>query len=156
MRYPVWIHPTADGKTPMCEALGRVKEMLERWLLEHPRGFPPTVLHLTDGESSDGDPNEIGQQIMSLGTDDGAVLLFNCHISTRRSAKIEYPTDEAFPARRIRAFAVSDFESTCPLTFSRLPRNSASTPWMVPEDLFSMAIHHPSFSFMKSARVSPG
>ena len=32
---------------------------------------------------------------MSLGTDDGAVLLFNCHISTRRSSKIEYPIDES-------------------------------------------------------------
>jgi hypothetical protein len=78
----------------MCEALARVQEILRGWLLEHPRGFPPTVLHLTDGESSDGDPNEIGRQIMSVGTDDGAVLLFNCHISTRRSAKIEYPTEE--------------------------------------------------------------
>jgi len=94
VRYPVWIHPTADGKTPMCEALGKVKMVLEQWLLEHPRGFPPTILHLTDGESSDGDPSELGQQIMSLGTDDGAVLLFNCHISSRRSAKIEYPTGE--------------------------------------------------------------
>ena len=95
VRYPVWIHPAADGKTPMCEALGKVKMVLEQWLQEHPRGFPPTILHLTDGESSDGDPNEIGRQIMSLGTDDGAVLLFNCHISSRRSAKIEYPTAES-------------------------------------------------------------
>src|SRR5678815_201877 len=94
VRYPVWIHPAAYGKTPMCEALARVQEILRGWLIEHPRGFPPTVLHLTDGESSDGDPNEIGRQIMSLGTDDGAVLLFNCHISTRRSAKIEYPPEE--------------------------------------------------------------
>jgi len=36
----------------------------------------------------------VGRQIMSLGTDDGHVLLFNCHISTRRAAKIEYPTAE--------------------------------------------------------------
>ena len=98
VRFPVWIHPSADGKTPMCEALARVREILVHWLAEHPRGFPPTVLHLTDGESSDGDPNEIGQQIMSLRTDDGHVLLFNCHISTRRTAKIEYPTgDGALP-----------------------------------------------------------
>ena len=118
VRYPVWIHPTADGKTPMCEALAKVKEVLERWLAEHPRGFPPTVLHLTDGESSDGDPNEIGQQIMSLGTDDGSVLLFNCHISTRRSGKIEYPTDErALPDGFARAlFQIS----------SRLPANFLS------------------------------
>ena len=118
VRYPVWIHPTADGKTPMCDALGKVKEVLERWLMEHPRGFPPTVLHLTDGESSDGDPNEIGQQIMSLGTDDGSVLLFNCHISSRRSAKIEYPIDERSLAD---GFARSLFEIS-----SRLPANFLS------------------------------
>jgi hypothetical protein len=115
VRYPVWIHPASDGKTPMCEALARAKDILQGWLLEHPRGFPPTVLHLTDGESSDGDPNEIGRQIMSLGTDDGAVLLFNCHISTRRSAKIEYPPEErSLPD----GFARSLFEIS-----SRLPSN---------------------------------
>jgi hypothetical protein len=95
VRYPVWVQPTADGKTPMCEALSEVKAILESWLRDHPRGFPPTVLHLTDGESSDGDPGQTGQQIMSLQTDDGQVLLFNCHISTRRAHKIEYPSDEA-------------------------------------------------------------
>lgn len=95
VRYPVWVQPAASGKTPMCEALSAVKVVLESWLREHPRGFPPTVLHLTDGESSDGDPTAIGEQIMSLQTDDGSVLLFNCHISSRRAHKIEYPTDEA-------------------------------------------------------------
>lgn len=94
VRFPVWLHPLADGKTPMCEALSHVKAVLETWLTEHPRGFPPTVLHLTDGESSDGDPTLLGRQIMSLNTDDGAVLLFNCHISSRRGSKIEYPADE--------------------------------------------------------------
>ena len=118
VRYPVWIHPQSDGKTPMCEALAKVKEILWQWLLEHPRGFPPTVLHLTDGESSDGDPNDIGQQIMSLQTDDGAALLFNCHISTRRSSKIEYPTNEnSLPD----GFARSLFQIS-----SRLPGNFLS------------------------------
>ena len=115
VRYPVWIHPTADGKTPMCEALAKAKEIVEQWLMAHPRGFPPTILHLTDGESSDGDPYEIGQQLMSLGTDDGACLLFNCHISTRRSAKVEYPTAEnSLPD----GFARSLFQIS-----SRLPGN---------------------------------
>jgi hypothetical protein len=94
VRFPIWIYPSADGKTPMCEALDRVKQILERWLAAHPRGFPPSVLHLTDGESSDGEPDEAGRQIMSLSTDDGQVLLFNCHISSRRAAKVEYPADE--------------------------------------------------------------
>jgi hypothetical protein len=115
VRYPVWIHPTADGKTPMCEALRQVKGILEEWLSAHPGGFPPTILHLTDGESSDGDPNEIGREIMSLGTSDGPVLLFNCHISSRKAAKIEYPSDErSLPD----GFARSLFEIS-----SRLPTN---------------------------------
>ena len=94
VRFPVWIRPQAEGGTPMCGALARAKTIIDRWLAEHPGGFPPTVLHLTDGESSDGDPAPIGQEIMSLQTTDGRVLLFNCHVSARRGTKIEYPTDE--------------------------------------------------------------
>jgi len=95
VRVPVWIHPVADGGTPMCQAFSRTKGVIERWLGEHPHGFPPTVLHLTDGESGDGDPTSLGREIMSLGTDDGQVLLFNCHVSSRRSSKIEYPVDSS-------------------------------------------------------------
>ncbi|MGH9900666.1 MAG: hypothetical protein ACRD68_02385 [Pyrinomonadaceae bacterium] len=59
VRYPVWLYPQADGGTPMCEAFARVRSIIGQWLAEHPRGFPPTVLHLTDGESGDGDPTDI-------------------------------------------------------------------------------------------------
>jgi hypothetical protein len=79
----------------MCRALGRVREIVEGWLSSHPRGFPPTVLHLTDGESSDGDPTQDGEALMSLATDDGRVLLFNCHVSSSRSRKVEYPVEES-------------------------------------------------------------
>ncbi len=94
VRFPVWLYPVADGGTPMCQAFARAKTILAQWLTEHPRGFPPTVLHLTDGESGDGDPTAIGQEIMSLATDDGQVLLFNCHVSSRRGPKIEYPAND--------------------------------------------------------------
>ena len=112
VRFPVWMHPAAAGKTPMCEALLQVKGILETWLAEHPRGFPPTVLHLTDGESSDGDPTLMGQEIMSLSTDDGAALLFNCHISSRRSSKIEYPAHEG---SLVDGFARTLFQISSPL-----------------------------------------
>jgi hypothetical protein len=49
---------------------------------------------------------------MSLGTRDGRVLLFNCHISTRRKEKIEYPSDErSLPD----GFARSLFQISSPL-----------------------------------------
>jgi hypothetical protein len=95
VRYPVWIYPHSDGGTPMCRALEATRGIVSQWLAEHPRGFPPTVLHLTDGESSDGDPTELGRELMSLATDDGPVLLFNCHVSSRRATKIEYPASES-------------------------------------------------------------
>jgi hypothetical protein len=116
VRYPLWLYPQADGGTPMCQALGRVRDVLGGWLEEHPRGFPPTVLHLTDGESGDGNPNEVGREIMSLGTDDGRVLLFNCHVSSRRGQKIEYPPDDTeLPDGFARA--LFDISSTLPENF---------------------------------------
>jgi hypothetical protein len=117
VRFPIWVHPNADGKTPMCEALNVVKQTLDAWLTEHPKGFPPTVLHLTDGESSDGDPDYVGRQIMSLRTDDGPVLLFNCHISSQRSSKIEYPADDS---RLPDGFARTLFHISSPLPGSFL------------------------------------
>lgn len=92
INFPIWIDPQANGGTPMCGALQRVKDILDKWLAEHRTGFPPTVLHITDGESTDGNPSEVGRSILSLTTSDGNVLVFNCHISSERSAKIEYPT----------------------------------------------------------------
>jgi len=92
-RFPIWTHPLADGGTPMCEAFRRAKAILQTWLREHSTGFPPTILHLTDGESGDGDPTSIGQEIISLGTDDGNALIFNCHLSSSSAQKIEYPAN---------------------------------------------------------------
>jgi hypothetical protein len=94
VRFPVWMDAASSAGTPMCEAFTQVRALLDQWLPEHKNSFPPTVLHLTDGESTDGDPTHIAQQIMSLSTSDGPVLLFNCHVSSRHTLKIEYPSDE--------------------------------------------------------------
>jgi hypothetical protein len=95
VRFPVWMDPVSSGGTPMCEAFGLARGLLEQWLKEHRNSFPPTLLHLTDGESTDGDPSDVAKHILSLGTNDGQVLLFNCHVSGRHAMKIEYPADES-------------------------------------------------------------
>jgi hypothetical protein len=95
VRFPVWLEPTVGGGTPMCQALGMTQQIAERWVSDHPGGFPPTILHLTDGESTDGDPTEIGKRIMSLKTSDGEVLLYSCHVSATRSAKVEFPDNDS-------------------------------------------------------------
>jgi hypothetical protein len=93
VRFPVWVDAQSNGGTPMCEALRQANQLISQWVAEHRNGFPPTVLHLTDGESTDGDPTSIGKEILSLSTSDGAALVLNCHVSSRASSKLEYPAD---------------------------------------------------------------
>ena len=93
VRFPIWIDPRADNDTPMCAALKQAKQVVEHWLREHPYGYPPVVLHITDGESTDGDPTTDGNAITGLRSSDGNVLLFNCHLSSQRAPTIEYPAE---------------------------------------------------------------
>lgn len=38
------------------------------WCDAHPDSYPPTVLHVTDGESNDGEPEEIAVRATAKGT----------------------------------------------------------------------------------------
>jgi len=53
--------------------------------------FPPIAINITDGEATDGDPNEAAKSIRELRSNDGEVLLFNLHISAQRAALVEFP-----------------------------------------------------------------
>ena len=44
---------------------------LGRWCVAHPNCFPPTILHVTDGEATDGDPEEVAEALRQLQTADG-------------------------------------------------------------------------------------
>src|SRR5579872_64624 len=52
VRFPIWFEPTTGGGTPMCQALTQCKTILEKWIAQHSAGFPPVVIHITDGEST--------------------------------------------------------------------------------------------------------
>lgn len=93
-KFPVWFDPTNDGGTPMCAALTRTAELLAEWCDAHPRSYPPTLLHVTDGVSTDGDPEPIAGHLRQLQTDDGQVLLFNLHVTTGADRPIILPDNE--------------------------------------------------------------
>lgn len=122
VRFPVWMDPVANGGTPMCEAFKQARDLLSQWISQHPHSFPPTVLHLTDGESTDGDCEGVAKEILSLNTSDGNALVFNCHVSAKHTSKIEYPTNgEMLPdefARKL--FQIS---STLPEPFVRAAKD---------------------------------
>jgi hypothetical protein len=95
VKFPVWVDPVANGGTPMSSALARAQSIVSTWLIDHPGCFPPVVLNLTDGESTDGDPSFAADGIRQLTSVDGPALLFNLHVSSDSSAAISFPDNEA-------------------------------------------------------------
>jgi hypothetical protein len=93
--FPVWVEPLANGATPMCQALTQARDLASSWIADHTRGFPPIVLNLTDGEANDGDPLASARELTQLRTDDGAVLLFNLHISDAGGSPITFPASSS-------------------------------------------------------------
>ncbi|MDH3681451.1 MAG: VWA domain-containing protein [Acidimicrobiia bacterium] len=77
---PVWVDPFAGGGTPMCTALDNAGRLVRAWCDEYPAAFPPIVINLSDGESTDGSPSQWADRLRSLHTDDGNVLFFNLGI----------------------------------------------------------------------------
>ncbi|MCA9246431.1 MAG: VWA domain-containing protein [Planctomycetales bacterium] len=95
---PVWIEPVCEGSTPMCHVLHYAYGLLEPWIQQHPDSFPPIVIHISDGESQDGDPIPYADAVRALATSDGNVLLFNCHLSAMAAEAAVFPaTDGALP-----------------------------------------------------------
>jgi hypothetical protein len=91
---PIWYRspPTEEMRgTPTCAVLARCREMVSEWCGRYPNSFPPIVLHLTDGECTDGDPEPLAASLRSLSTSDGPVLLFNCHISQSSEPATLFP-----------------------------------------------------------------
>lgn len=90
-KFSVWFEPVAEGLTPMCEALQVAYDILNYWCATHTDAYPPLFVHITDGQSTDGDPEEIAKNIQQLSTNDGNVLVFNIHLSTEGGNKVFLP-----------------------------------------------------------------
>ena len=95
VKFPVWFNPVASGGTPMREALTKAAEELVGWCDAHQESYPPTVLHVTDGESTDGDPEEIAGHLRQIRTNDGDVLMLNIHVSALGGDPIRFPASDS-------------------------------------------------------------
>ena len=94
VKFPIWFEASASGGTPMCEAFKKAHSILTDWVHQYPNSFPPIVIHLTDGESTDGDPSLSAQHLQELATNDGNVLIFNAHISSKPLAPMLFSDNE--------------------------------------------------------------
>jgi len=93
IKFPIWLDPVAHGGTPMTQTLTQAQAIVKRWLDQYPHCFPPIVIHITDGESTDGNPTDAANALKALASDDGQTLLFNIHISSQRTNPFEFPAN---------------------------------------------------------------
>ena len=95
LKFPVWFEARPAGRTPMCAALRQAGELLQAFLARRPNCYPPIVINITDGQPSDGDPQQAASDLCALRSTDGNVLLFNAHLSDKESQPVEFPESEA-------------------------------------------------------------
>ncbi|WP_280356641.1 VWA domain-containing protein [Nocardia otitidiscaviarum] len=92
---PVWVDPLTDGATPMTAAFAAAEPVVAAWCTAHPTSFPPIVINVTDGASTDADPSDIAKRVRELETEDGTALVFNVHLSGAPSQPVSFPTTDA-------------------------------------------------------------
>jgi hypothetical protein len=93
-KFPVWYEAKPGGRTPMCQALTLARQWLEIFLGRFAGCYPPLVINITDGMSTDGDPLPAAKALQALASSDGQVLLFNAHVSANTARPVEFPVVE--------------------------------------------------------------
>jgi len=78
----------------MKAAMEKACALVAAWCDAHPSSYPPTILNITDGESTDGSPEDAAAILRRLHTDDGEALLFNLHVAGSGTREIIFPDDE--------------------------------------------------------------
>lgn len=82
-----WVSARHDGSwTHYHEAFDYAKRLLDNWMEEHHEKdcYPPTVIHITDGEFNHATKEEVMQkanELKAMFTNDGNVILFNIHFT---------------------------------------------------------------------------
>lgn len=88
-----WVNARHDGSwTHYHKAFFYVRDMLVDWMIDHHEKdcYPPTIIHITDGWFNHATKEEVMQEaneLKSMFTNDGNVILFNIHFTANQNAK---------------------------------------------------------------------
>ena len=93
-KVPVWINSVSVGDNLMCEGFRKAAECLVSWCSSHAKSHPPTIIHVTGGPSTDGNPEQLAEAIRHLSTNHGQCLLFNLQVGSG-GASVIFPASEA-------------------------------------------------------------
>lgn len=119
-----WIEANATKSwTRVHHAFDKAKELIDNWMKEHHDKdcYPPTIINITDGEFNGASKEYVLQQaneLKSMFTNDGNVILFNIHISADESTSVTCPSSKSEVSSSTLATTLYELSSLLPERYS--------------------------------------
>ena len=120
-----WMEARHDGSwTHVDKAFDLVHGLLDEWMSEHHDKdcYPPTIINITDGEFNGAPTSYVLQQaneLKSMFTNDGNVILFNIHFTPSKSAdEVICPVSKDELGNNSYAKTLFDMSSLLPLRYN--------------------------------------
>jgi internalin A len=98
-KLPIWLEPRSENGTPLATAFTFCADLIALWISENPDNFPPIVYNVIGSEPYDSEQTAASAcRLLSMGTSDGKIVLYNVHLSDSSGPEITLPsTEEALP-----------------------------------------------------------
>lgn len=115
-----WIEADAtESWTKVHLAFDKARQLLQNWMDEHHDKdcYPPTIINITDGEFNGASKEYVLQQaneLKSMFTNDGNVILFNIHISANKGMSVICPADKKEVSSNALATTLYELSSLLP------------------------------------------
>lgn len=119
-----WIEAEAtEGWTRVHHAFEKAKGLLDEWMEKyHDKDcYPPTIINITDGEFNGATKEYVLQQaneLKSMFTNDGNVILFNIHISANKAVCVTCPASKDEVSFSSLATTMYEMSSLLPMRYS--------------------------------------
>ena len=119
-----WIEAEAtQGWTRVHHAFEKAKGLLDEWMEKHHDKdcYPPTIINITDGEFNGATKEYVLQQaneLKSMFTNDGNVILFNIHISANKAVCVTCPASKDEVSFSSLATTMYEMSSLLPMRYS--------------------------------------
>lgn len=119
-----WIEANHTGSwTHFHTAFNHAKRLLDKWMEDHHDKdcYPPTIIHITDGQYNGASKDEVQQkanELKSMFTNDGNVILFNIHITPDEEQGLTFPKSKDELGDSRYAEDLFDLSSLLPLRYN--------------------------------------
>lgn len=119
-----WIEADATKScTRVHRAFEKAKGLLDEWMEKHHEKdcYPPTIINITDGEFNGATKEYVLQQaneLKSMFTNDGNVILFNIHISANKAVCVTCPSSKDEVSFSSLATTMYEMSSLLPMRYS--------------------------------------